>query len=972
MCKKKADFLRLLGPLTGLWVATALLLGSNQASAHLSPVTCTANNLSVNISKDKNNIKNGDTVVFTITVENPSTASTCDLTLGPAGLIFNCPGPTGNADGTQTILIGGNTLLPGGGIGTGVLTFTVPCVVSVTGTTSAQACVTAPGALLHDNTLQDDPASVSKCLSVNVFHPCIAVTKACVLPQAGCFEYGTPVTVSGVVTNCGDVVLTGVTVVDNHAGTVLSLPSLAAHTSAPYTGTYTPTDNLCGPLTDTVTATGTAPFDVPQVVGPATASASCPVCNNPCVSVTKNCADVPATSTAGGSYTVSGHADNCGNVPLQGVTVTDIVTLKVNGQPDQVLTVPVVSNQTIAKGGTLPLSVTINIPANFCGTITDQFHVVANSICGGAAAPANSAICTTSVPCPPCITVVKEVACAPANTGTCDGTLNYGKSATGVSDTKDPAFCYRITVTNPAGSAGFETCADSLQNVVVNDPLLGGVLAGFKSTLAPGESTVAYFQKTWGVSGSPHLNTVTATAVGVLSGQPVSVTDTATVTVLNIGVSCQLALSSTFDLDNNPTDNKVTLPADSLPGTPVQVSLTINNTGSADMIVTSVSGLGSLVDCDTLLPVNLATVLGLPLTVSKQAGSVTIPLVGCWLVTCPGGTLSVAVTAVADAKGGTLCVYDSTGAIISETSSPCEATVICLIPETCRVTGGGVLLPDEVETGDCSPTVEGDNWSITTTVFGPTCNGVDAVKITHGGQLGAPYARTTCGPVALNPLGDPCIRGQWEHVRHYKGKANPKSYVEVDNFHSNTPKGIFDSLQCACLPCCENPEAGGKPGNVCNPDDHKICGPMPRPAPANAIIFSGIGYLRTCASANQKGKGGSEPVIFRVYIEDRSEPGGQHPGGSKKPADVYCFQAWSLATVVGNSSGKIDSAEAIAARQLVADDNCAFIKSYVQGNLPDSSILGAALINDCGALHTGNQQIHPSTSATCTEPVTPQ
>src|SRR6185436_13535191 len=93
---------------------------------------------------------------------------------------------------------------------------------------------------------------------------------------------------SGVVTNCGDVTLTGVTVVDNHAGTVLSLASLAAHASAPYSGTYTPTGNLCGPFTDTVTATGTAPLDTP-VVKTAQASATCQVCDNPCIDVTKTC-----------------------------------------------------------------------------------------------------------------------------------------------------------------------------------------------------------------------------------------------------------------------------------------------------------------------------------------------------------------------------------------------------------------------------------------------------------------------------------------------------------------------------------------------------------------------------------------------------------------------------------------------------------------------------------------------------------
>ena len=89
MSKTKQNLRRSLGPIAGLCVATTLLLNSNQASATQSPAGCTANNLSVNIAKNKNNIKNGDTVVFTITVVNPNTADTCDLTLGPAGLVLN-------------------------------------------------------------------------------------------------------------------------------------------------------------------------------------------------------------------------------------------------------------------------------------------------------------------------------------------------------------------------------------------------------------------------------------------------------------------------------------------------------------------------------------------------------------------------------------------------------------------------------------------------------------------------------------------------------------------------------------------------------------------------------------------------------------------------------------------------------------------------------------------------------------------
>src|SRR5439155_1203518 len=141
---------------------------------------------------------------------------------------------------------------------------------------------------------------------------------------------------------------------------------------------------------------------------------------------------------------------------------------------------------------------------------------------------------------------------------------------------------------------------------------------------------------------------------------------------------------------------------------------------------------------------------------------------------------------------------------------------------------------------------------------------------------------------------NPCIRGQWEHVRHYQGKGNPQSIFVVDNVHSSTPRGTFDSLKCACLACCENPNAGGLAGTLCNPDDPTICGPQPRPAPANAIIFSGVGALKKLVSSNSKGKTSEQPVIFRVYIEDRSEPGGTLPGGAQKPPDIYCFQAWAV------------------------------------------------------------------------------
>src|SRR6185503_5635805 len=132
-----------------------------------------------------------------------------------------------------------------------------------------------------------------------------------------------------------------------------------------------------------------------------------------------------------------------------------------------------------------------------------------------------------------------------------------------------------------------------------------------------------------------------------------------------------------------------------------------------------------------------------------------------------------------------------------------------------------------------------------TTLFPLTsATGLLLEKVTHGGQLGAPYAQQDCD---TNTLGNPCIRGQWQHTRHYQGQGKPRDVV--DSFHSGTPKGHFDTLKCACLPCCPDEDGKHQPnGNflgtenhfqLCNKEDHRNCGPQPRPAPANALIWTG-------------------------------------------------------------------------------------------------------------------------------------
>jgi hypothetical protein len=112
-------------------------------------------------------------------------------------------------------------------------------------------------------------------------------------------------------------------------------------------------------------------------------------------------------------------------------------------------------------------------------------------------------------------------------------------------------------------------------------------------------------------------------------------------------------------------------------------------------------------------------------------------------------------------------------------------------------------------------------------------------------------------------------------------------------------------------------------------------------------------------------------VVFRVYIEDRSEPGGGHPKGAVEPADIYCFQAWKTGIKV---SKKPDfSTIAAPFRQALGEANCDFLEAleagtFPIGTLPSPTVGGVtADIQDCGPMHDGNHQIHPSTGATCTQ-----
>jgi hypothetical protein len=532
------------------------------------------------------------------------------------------------------------------------------------------------------------------------------------------------------------------------------------------------------------------------------------------------------------------------------------------------------------------------------------------------------AICGT-----PNVNIVKLVKCLTsnecANAGSCSHDIGlYAPTATGV---KDAGFCYVIAITNSGQVA--------LDNVVVTDSQLGSNL-GFPTTLAVGQSATRFFEKDYpGVVGNVRN---TATVSGQSASTTVSATTNAVVTLKNLALSC----SKTVALNGGQPTAGGSLSVPSGSSNDLTFAVTVCNDGDVDLqnvkvVDTGVSG----------CPQSTSTIDFLAAGACSNFTLCTVTGVPC----PPAGVVISNIVNVSAEVSTNVCSVNPDNCFQISTSSSCTNTVsLTCVQLGCRTTGGG-----RQEATNTCPTV---------------------VYVTHGGQVGAPFGAAGAPDCATGTgFNNPCIRGEYQHVRHIKGGLR-------GTFHaaSNGKVHNFDSLQCACLACthvdtapCSNP-LGCAPLDRTYPDQLSIidglcddknkggCGPFPAPSRANKICFSGVGDY-----ALSKGKKINQ-VVFRVDLEDHSEPGGTQPKGGKTPPDRYRMRMWFIGSAATDNrfNGAAGSANNLALRATVACTDAATevipcTLACVGGATP------APNIDDGGDLDRGNRQLHLNTGATC-------
>ena len=334
---------------------------------------------------------------------------------------------------------------------------------------------------------------------------------------------GDDITWSYVVTNNGDVALTGITVNDPEGGTITCVPTtLAVGESATCTGTATRTVALAdlgvGSVSNGATAGGTPPFGASPIESAESIASITTVVVAPAVSIvttgtvtpSENQAAADLGNTIAWSYVVT----NTGNVPLTDVVVND------------------------PEGGTItcvPSELAVGESATCTGTATHTVTPVdlANgAISNGATAGATPPFGLDSIESTESVDSITTVALDPSISLVVehDNLTNPGSTEPAVAGDQIRA---RFVITNTGNSI--------LTHVHIVDPIFGDVTCAVE-TLAPGESTTCEADELYTVTDDD-------AAAGTIS-RTISAAGLAEVGVIATSVSDQqlVDLAVAFDL----------------------------------------------------------------------------------------------------------------------------------------------------------------------------------------------------------------------------------------------------------------------------------------------------------------------------------------------------------------------------------------------------------------------------------------
>jgi len=454
--------------------ALFLLCGAPAARADRVPLTCAGSGLGITLYTDVNDAHVGDVLFYGITVFNGIVGGTnivCDATEIKA-FITTPDGVTYSIPLTRTTLHAGQADFYPRAIGYVVRAQDI----QPDGTVRARASDTG---VIHQNDTNSEGGG-EQGVNTEISLPCIRITAQCV----GSVGENGAITISGTVTNCGNNLLTGVTVTNNVDGVAVAFlypTNLDIGKAVTFSGTYIPL-NSCVPSTATLIVQGSDAFTaVPKVVT-SSAKTTCQNVLTPGIKVTKVCPKDPVSP--GQTLTFSGSVSNTGNV-----TLTNIVV--VNDQPAPNTKVFTVAS--LAPGAVANFRGSYLAPTN-C-SVTDTLTASASSVCGVGVSDTASATC-------PILTNpgLAVTASCPTNVVPPGGVVTYTGTVRNIGD---------ITLTKV---------------VVTSDRPVADTVVFSAATLAPGESANYSASATMPLDGCAATTRIAATGNDFCSGVAVKAT----------------------------------------------------------------------------------------------------------------------------------------------------------------------------------------------------------------------------------------------------------------------------------------------------------------------------------------------------------------------------------------------------------------------------------------------------------------